>query len=227
MNVHAVLASIVAVVGLSGTAAQAVVIADFEGGSTSGFGSLTNAGVVPSASNTVVTPASGSNLTKVLSVAASGYNNGQSSGANVGYDFAANGTAAQFLANDILSFNWEVPPSPTTSGYAQLFEVVLNAPGLGYRSIYSLPGDPNTTHNQYPGYTGQTRTFTFDYSALKSQISANPGYLQLGIVTNNGGGAPLEFYFDNFQVNLVPEPASLAALGLGGVALAKRRRRAR
>jgi hypothetical protein len=224
--------AILAAGSLVAAAHGAVVFANFEDGGFDGFGTLSNStGVVAFTAPTtgaVITPTTGTNTTKVLDLTASGFNGGLSSGADLGYDFVASGTSAAFLANDIITFNWEVPPSSTTGGFAQLFNVIFNAPGFGFHNVggSSTATDPNTT-NQNPPYTGQTNTYSFNYDAVKAQISANPSFLQFAIQTNNGGGSPPDFYFDNFTLSAnpaAPEPASCAVLGIGAVALLRRRR---
>jgi hypothetical protein len=226
--------AILAVATLATAAQASVVFGNFEDGATDGFGALNGpegGGVQPWTGTTpavsVSTPTAGTDTTKVLDVVGGGYNAGQSGGTDVGYDFAANGLAAQFLANDILTFNWEVPVSSATGGYNQIYQVVLNAPGLGYTSVGGVSSADNSSDDQNPPYTGQLNTFTLNYDAYKALITANPGYLQLGIVTNSGGGAPGEIYFDNFTLSAnaaTPEPASCAVLGIGAVALLRRRR---
>lgn len=78
------------------------------------------------------------------------------------------------------------------------------------------------------GYTavaggGATTTVSFNYGALPVDF-ANPGnWTQLRIGTNPGGGFDATaVYIDNIRVT--PEPATLALLGMGGLALIRRRR---
>lgn len=47
--------------------------------------------------------------------------------------------------------------------------------------------------------------------------------LQLGATTGPAGGTNM--FYDNVSVSIIPEPASIALLGLGGVAMLARRRR--
>jgi PEP-CTERM motif len=48
--------------------------------------------------------------------------------------------------------------------------------------------------------------------------------LQLGAV-NGAGGAGTHMFFDNVSVSVVPEPATFAVLGLGAIALIRRKRK--
>ena len=201
--------AILAAGSLVSAAHAAVVFGNFEDGGLDGFGTLSNStGVVAFTAPTtgvVITPTAGTDTTKVLDLTASGFNGGLASGATLGYDFVASGNSAAFLANDILTFNWEVPASTTTGGFAQLFNIIFNAPGFGFHNVggSSVSTDLNTT-NQNPPYTGQLNTWSFNYDAVKAQISANPSFLQFAIQTNNGGGSPPDFYFDNFTLSRQP-----------------------
>jgi hypothetical protein len=207
---------------------------NFEDGATDGFGTFTNSGVTanvfasPTAGN-VITPGSGSDTTKVLDLTAGGFNGGLGSGADLGFDFAANGLAAQFMANDILTFNWEVAPGNEGSGYSQLYNIVLNAPGPGYTGVGGSSGATSPlavttgTVNQYPGYSGQLNTVSINYDAYKAAMTGT-GYIQLGIQTNDSN-PPSDFYFDNFTLSQVPEPATFSILGLAAAGLMGRRHR--
>ena len=208
--------------------ASGYVFANFEDGTPDGFGTLTNTGVTANTfssptSGSVITPASGTDTTKVLDLTAAGFNGGLSSGADLGYDFVANGLTAQFFANDILTFQWEVAPGTETSGYAQLYNIILNAPGPGYTGVGGSSGATSPlavttgTVNQFPPFSGQLNTVSINYDAYKAAILAStttPGYIQLGIQTNDAN-PPTDFYFDNFTLSAVPEPASIGLIGLG------------
>jgi hypothetical protein len=216
--------------------ASSFTVANFEDGMTDGFGTATNSGVTANSfasptTGTINTPATGTDTTQVLDLFAAGFNGGLTSGADLGFDFKASGLATQFLANDVLTFNWEVPPSATTSGYSQLYNIILNAPGAGFVGVGGSSGATSPlavttgTVNQNPTYSGQLNTVSINYDAYKAAISANPSYLQLEIQTNNGGGAPSDMYFDNFTLSTVPEPASLGMLVVAGAGMLGRRRR--
>jgi hypothetical protein len=80
-------------------------------------------------------------------------------------------------------------------------------------------------------------TYTWDYSWLDGVIMASPGWLELVIVGNDGlWGTDIDppatgvYYFDNAWLSggpiapEIPEPTTIALLGLGGVALLRKRR---
>jgi hypothetical protein len=210
--------------GLMGSASCArgsVLFASFEGDMSDGFGSFNN-GVVPFSADTTGSTYSYSSYgatdgVVALDVHETGYKQ------DLAFDFAANGLTSQFLSNDIISFDVTSPPAGTsTAGYWQVYQLFLNAPGGGFSQIGASP-----LFNQYyyAGFAGSTTHISVNYDAYKASITANPGYLQMVLALNNGGGAPQDFYFDNFSLSQVPEPASLSVLGVMGAGLLGRRRR--
>jgi hypothetical protein len=229
------------VLGLASFASAAVSFGNFEDNTTDGFGTLTNSSGVSANTfasptvGTVITPSSGTDLTKVLDLTANGFNGGLSSGADLGFDFVANGLTSQFLANDIITFQWEVAPGTESSGFAQFFNIILNAPGGGFTTVGGSGGSTSPlavttgTVQQFPGFSGQLNTVSINYDGYKAAILANtstPGFIQFAIQTNNSN-PPSDFYFDNFQLSAnVPEPTSCGLLGLAGMAILRRRRRA-
>lgn len=65
---------------------------------------------------------------------------------------------------------------------------------------------------------------TFNFTAIAGPDVSGGVTLQLG--ATNGPGQPTQMWYDNVSVSVVPEPSSLALLGLGGLAAFRRRRRA-
>jgi hypothetical protein len=150
---------------------------------------------------------------------------------------------AAFEANSYLTFTFSAPASlpAETGGYSQIAQLVLNAPGWGFNgipwSLSSSEGNNGANQSGQPTYyygpntPMQTQTVTINYSSILSSISANPSYTQLIFITESGGGAPADYFINNvvlstapFGVDAVPEPASLALVGLGMTALLIRRR---
>lgn len=128
------------------------------------------------------------------------------------------GGNAAFLRNSLLAFTFSVPAaaaSGSTGGYSQLYQLVVNASGLGYQgqafSTNTWTATGSTANNAangqpnyyfYSGAPARTQTVVFNYSNLLSQITAttNSGYIELMFTFNNGGGAPTNYFMNNVQL---------------------------
>jgi len=89
------------------------------------------------------------------------------------------------------------------------------------------------------GYTGTTShalilvdatsngltTLTLEYTATAADVGKTIGIQLLGDVGDDGNGTENYAFMDNVQLQSVPEPSSMALLGLGGLALILRRRK--
>jgi hypothetical protein len=127
--------------------------------------------------------------------------------------------------------------SGSFSGYAQDNAVAINlwdnttATSYNLQEAFSTGAGDTDSLNQNAGWNGVdgTRTLTWNLSSFTAGgltvsqiIAAHPGdsfnSCYITFVEQAGGGSPVggpTFYFDDVQLNQVPEPTSLALAGLG------------
>ena len=127
---------------------------------------------------------------------------------------------AAFMANDTFSIDMSVAANDgtITEGYTQIYELAMNAAGPDWTPVAT--GNPINFY-WWPGSSERTETLEVDYTAFRDAITGTD-YIEIIFALNTGGGAPPEMYFDNAK--LTPEPATICLLGLGGIALIRRRK---
>jgi hypothetical protein len=127
----------------------------------------------------------------------------------------------------------------TTQISADVTAFVADMPNVGWMNmemIYNGQNDNQTGANNNIGWQslgakdiniwdGQTHTLVWDVpAALKTKlggVDSNIWWMELMIITNNGG-QNTQCYVDN--IKMIPEPATMGLLGMGGLALLRRRK---
>lgn len=155
----------------------------------------------------------------------------------VGIDIAQLTTPGAYISIDVtwVADEWE---SDGAEGdiWVKLDEMAIQGEGLGWTQF----GMTDTANASYPGSwdpyywggPGSTHTRELRYyipeAITTGLVSPNPTWFQIFLHSNYGtnGGAFIStggYYLDNMQL-VVPEPATIAMLGLGALTLIRRKK---
>lgn len=233
-------ASLVVGFGLAQASQADTVIGAFAGGvAEAGWGRFQN-GVQPlDASVFTVTDLDTSGDGGALETNIAGFSD------SFGYSFSTAGTSADFFANDKLVFDLIYRGTATDAidgGFSQLFQVLFQSNFNSFALQAITVNADNVALSQFgnggtavgwgagdPGSVQTVLNVTIDYSAFRDNLVLNgfgpgnlPSTLQFWMSTNDSNRRFKAI--DN--VRLTPEPASAALLGLGGLMMSARRRKA-
>ncbi len=212
---------------LSVPAYSEVVIGNWEDGSSDGWIDWIEYGTGKSVTDPINSPkysfsTIGATLgSESLQITQSGWNQ------NLAIKLQNNGLVDDFFANTIFQIDVTYPTT-NAKGWQEMWEVALNAQSYGWHALSDNP-IPGSHVNYGPGGGPETTfTLSFDYSSALSKIASNPSYVEFIISTNSDASHGV-FYFDNARLvsepEIVPEPATIVMLCLGGLALFHRGRK--
>jgi hypothetical protein len=125
-----------------------------------------------------------------------------------------------------ISYDWYIDTSLAPGAYGNFLQLgtYVNT-GSGYYA-QNFPGVKEVELNGAQLASGQVfqGTVTETFAAKGFDIPAGENFFRIGFISN-GDGTQAKIYFDNVTLSVVPEPASLALFGLGGVGLVLAARR--
>ena len=119
-----------------------------------------------------------------------------------------------YMANSAISFDYIAPPG-TGGGWNEIYALSINVEGYSFTDFETKP---LAHYDFWGGSELRVTTVTCDYSAFKG--TPNPNWVEFVFALQGDVAQPI--YLDNVQ--LIPEPATITLLGLGGLALLRRKR---
>jgi len=123
--------------------------------------------------------------------------------------------AAQNPANATLSYNWYVDTSTfANTTFLQLSEFVNGGNGQYFQDVneVNLNGTQTSSGQVFTG------SVSVNMGAAGLALSPSNTFYRLGLI-ENGNGTGVAASFTDISITVVPEPASMALLGTGGLAL--------
>lgn len=106
-----------------------------------------------------------------------------------------------------------------------LVGLAIDGPDLDRNTLYRLIYDVDTSTGSISNVSLDGNPFTFTTSAFSGSATAYAAFLASG--GQNTDGAVDNFTVSSIEADVIPEPASLSLLALGGLSLLARRRRRR
>jgi hypothetical protein len=107
-------------------------------------------------------------------------------------------------------------------GQGHSYALMVEQSGIFYRGGGSFTGSSSFVWESHNAVLVEASFARMDGGGGNPNFST--GILNFGFATSNDGGNGINVGYDNLNINFVPEPTSLAALGLGALFILRRRK---